>query len=98
MGNMNEAIAALRGRRVWDSRGRPTVEVDVILRGGALGRAIAPAGASRGRFEATDLRDGGPQLRGLGVSKALAGDRRDDRSAIDRAVRDVSGRTRSTSG
>ncbi|MGH8698800.1 MAG: phosphopyruvate hydratase, partial [Burkholderiales bacterium] len=42
------AIAEVRGRRVWDSRGRPTVEAEVALAGGARGRAIAPAGASRG--------------------------------------------------
>ena len=69
---MSDIIASVRGRRVWDSRGRPTVEVDVMLAGGALGRAIAPAGASRGRFEAVDLRDGGAALRGLDVRTALA--------------------------
>ncbi|MBD0271168.1 MAG: phosphopyruvate hydratase, partial [Acetobacteraceae bacterium] len=42
------AIAAVRGRRVWDSRGRPTVEAELMLEGGAAGRAIAPAGASTG--------------------------------------------------
>ena len=41
-------IAYVHGRRVWDSRGRPTVEADVLLEGGAVGRAIAPAGASTG--------------------------------------------------
>ena len=41
-------IARVHGRRVWDSRGRPTVEADVLLEGGAVGRAIAPAGASTG--------------------------------------------------
>ena len=48
-------IASLRGRRVWDSRGRPTVEAEVALTGGAIGRAIAPAGASTGSGEALDL-------------------------------------------
>jgi len=67
------AITAVRGRRVWDSRGRPTVEVEVELACGARGRAIAPAGASTGAREAIDLRDGGAKLRGLGVSRALAG-------------------------
>jgi enolase len=65
-------IAALLGRRVWDSRGRPTVEVEVTLAGGAIGRAIAPAGASRGTHEAIDLRDGGTRYGGLGVDRAVA--------------------------
>ena len=66
------AIAQVRGRRVWDSRGRPTVEAEVLLTGGAAGRAIAPAGASRGRGEAVDLRDGGDRLGGFDVQTALA--------------------------
>ena len=66
-------IQSVRGRRVWDSRGRPTVEAEVHLAGGAVGRAIAPAGASRGSNEAIDLRDGDPALGGWGVAKALAG-------------------------
>jgi enolase len=66
------AIADVKGRRVWDSRGRPTVEVEVALAGGARGRAIAPAGASRGTHEAVDLRDGGPRLGGMDVAGALA--------------------------
>jgi len=61
-------IINVRGRRVWDSRGRPTVEAEVHLACGASGRAIAPAGASRGTREAVDLRDAG----GLGVSAAVA--------------------------
>jgi enolase len=65
-------IAKIHGRRVWDSRGNPTVEVDVVLEDGTLGRAIAPAGASRGTREAIDLRDGGKALRGMDVQKALA--------------------------
>ena len=52
-------IAYVYARRVWDSRGRPTVETDVLLEGGAVGRAIVPAGASTGSGEALDLRDGG---------------------------------------
>jgi enolase len=60
------------GRRVWDSRGRPTLEAEVILAGGARGRAIAPAGASTGTGEAVDLRDGGSLLEGYGVVRALA--------------------------
>ncbi|MEV8468458.1 enolase C-terminal domain-like protein [Fluviibacterium sp. DFM31] len=66
------SIETVRGRRVWDSRGHPTVEVDVVLDNGLLGRAIAPAGASRGTREAIDLRDGGDRLGGKNVSRALA--------------------------
>lgn len=65
-------ITSVTGRRVWDSRGHPTVEVDVTLDNGTLGRAIAPAGASRGTREAIDLRDGGTALRGKNVAQALA--------------------------
>lgn len=64
-------ITELHGRRVWDSRGRPTVEVDITTEAGALGRAIAPAGASRGRYEAIDLRDGGKTFGGWDVQRAL---------------------------
>ena len=66
------AIAAIRGRRVWDSRGRPTVEAEVELHGGAVGRAIVPAGASRGSREALELRDGGTAQGGLDVLRAVA--------------------------
>jgi enolase len=66
------AIASVHGRRIWDSRGRPTVEAEVRVAGGAIGRAIAPAGASTGSGEALDLRDGGVALGGLGVSRAVA--------------------------
>jgi enolase len=65
-------IAFVHARRVWDSRGRPTVEADVLLEGGAVGRAIAPAGASTGSGEALDLRDGGTAFGGYDVSKAVA--------------------------
>jgi len=65
-------IASVHGRRVWDSRGRPTVEAEIILAGGAHGRAIAPAGASVGSGEAVDLRDGGPAFNGLDVRQAQA--------------------------
>jgi len=65
-------IASVQGRRVWDSRGRPTVEAVVRLAGGGMGRAIAPAGASRGSREAIDLRDGGNKLGGQGVDRAVA--------------------------
>jgi len=65
-------ISRVHGRRVWDSRGRPTVEAEVTLAGGATGRAIAPAGASRGAREAIDLRDGGARFGGFGVDQAVA--------------------------
>ena len=67
------SITAVRGRRVWDSRGRPTVEAEVELACGAVGRGIAPAGASTGSGEALDLRDGGEAFGGLDVRKAVAG-------------------------
>ncbi len=64
-------IAFVHARRVWDSRGRPTVEADVMLEGGAVGRAIAPAGASTGSGEALDLRDGGETFGGYDVQRAV---------------------------
>ncbi len=66
-------IQSLRARRIWDSRGRPTIEAEVVLGDGAVGRGIAPAGASRGSREAVDKRDGGKRLGGLDVQEALAG-------------------------
>ncbi len=65
------SIAFVHGRRVWDSRGRPTVEAEVLLEGGAVGRAIAPAGASTGTGEALDLRDGGEAFGGYDVTRAV---------------------------
>ena len=66
-------IAAVRAREVLDSRGNPTVEVDVRLAGGAVGRAIVPSGASTGRHEAVELRDGDPaRYDGKGVRHAVA--------------------------
>ncbi len=65
-------IAKVVGRRVWDSRGRPTVEAEVTLGGGVVGRAIAPAGASTGSGEALDRRDGGPAFGGYDVKDAVA--------------------------
>ena len=65
-------IVYVHGRRVWDSRGRPTVEAEMLLSGGAVGRAIAPAGASTGTGEALDLRDGGETFGGFDVSRAVA--------------------------
>jgi enolase len=66
-------IRSLVARRIWDSRGRPTVEAEVALSDGAVGRGIAPAGASRGVHEAIDKRDGGERLGGLDVQDALEG-------------------------
>ena len=68
---INSAIKSVHCRRIWDSRGKPTVEVDVILEDDSIGRGIAPAGASRGAAEASEIRDGGKKLGGLGVSSAL---------------------------
>ena len=67
-----DVIAAVHARRVWDSRGRPTVEADVRLESGKIGRAIAPAGASMGSGEALDLRDGGQAFGGRDVTRAIA--------------------------
>mgnify|MGYP000483435513 CR=1 FL=1 len=65
-------IERVTGRQVLDSRGNPTVEVDVVLDSGALGRAIVPSGASTGAHEAVELRDGGSEWGGKGVTKAVA--------------------------
>ena len=70
---MAAEVRSLLGRRIWDSRGNPTVEVEVELTDGTFGRAAAPAGASRGAREAVDLRDGGGRLGGMDVGRALAG-------------------------
>jgi enolase len=65
-------IHRIHARQILDSRGNPTVEVDVELRSGAHGRAAVPSGASTGEFEATELRDGGDRWGGKGVSRAVA--------------------------
>ena len=65
-------ISDIRARQVLDSRGNPTVEVDVELTGGAVGRAIVPSGASTGEHEAWELRDGDKEhYSGKGVSRAV---------------------------
>ena len=69
---MNTHIQNIHARRIWDSRGRPTVEVEVTLEDGTVGRGIAPAGASTGSHEAVELRDGGSAQAGYGVSRAVA--------------------------
>jgi enolase len=87
-------IEQVVARRVWDSRGRPTVEAEVQLRNDIVGRAIAPAGASTGSGEAVDLRDGGPSCGGLDVTRALDGIAREiapalrGRDVTDQAVLD----------
>jgi enolase len=65
-------IDRIHARQILDSRGNPTVEVEVELRSGAHGRAAVPSGASTGEFEATELRDGGEQWGGKGVTRAVA--------------------------
>ncbi|MHB1004911.1 MAG: phosphopyruvate hydratase [Chloroflexota bacterium] len=70
---MDTRIAAVKAREILDSRGRPTVEADVTLAGGAFGRASVPSGASTGAHEAVELRDGDPgHYGGLGVRRAVA--------------------------
>ena len=96
------AIIDIIGREILDSRGNPTVEVDVILDDGAIGRAAVPSGASTGAYEAVELRDGGERYRGKGVLKAvdavngelfdaLVGLDSEDQLAIDQAMRDLDG-------
>ena len=93
----SSAIQSIHGRRVWDSRGRPTVEAEITLQDGAKGRAIAPAGASKGTREALELRDGGARFGGLDVmqavghingeiAKALIGSHADNQLALDQAL------------
>ena len=65
-------IEKVHGRQILDSRGNPTVEVDVVLKSGAAGRAAVPSGASTGEFEAVELRDGGDAWAGKGVTNAVA--------------------------
>ena len=65
------AIVDIIGRQIFDSRGNPTVEVDVVLEDGTMGRAAVPSGASTGAHEAVELRDGGDRYKGKGVSKAV---------------------------
>src|SRR5271167_3345673 len=66
------AIIDITGREILDSRGNPTVEVDVRLEDGAFGRAAVPSGASTGAHEAVELRDGAKRYGGKGVEKAVA--------------------------
>src|SRR6478735_2089491 len=96
-------IAHILGREVLDSRGNPTVEVDVRLVGGGFGRAIVPSGASTGSREALELRDGDEKrYLGKGVTKAVAavngeitdllmGFRATDQAAVDAALIELDG-------
>ena len=95
-------IASVHGRQILDSRGNPTVEVEVTLDSGAHGRAAVPSGASTGEFEATELRDGGDAYLGKGVTQAVgnvngeiaeAAKGRDaaDQAGLDRALIELDG-------
>jgi enolase len=95
-------IELVHARQILDSRGNPTVEVDVGLRSGAHGRAAVPSGASTGEFEATELRDGGEQWGGKGVARAVAnvdgeiaraisGLEASDQRGLDRALIELDG-------
>jgi len=95
-------IADIHGRQILDSRGNPTVEVEVRLESGACGRAAVPSGASTGEFEATELRDGGEPWMGKGVAKAvenvneaiakaLVGARAADQAALDQTLSELDG-------
>jgi enolase len=96
------AIAEVRARQILDSRGNPTVEVDVALESGGTGRAAVPSGASTGMHEAVELRDGQAAFGGKGVKQAVAnvdgelagavrGVDADDQAAVDRALVDADG-------
>ncbi|MEO7555619.1 MAG: phosphopyruvate hydratase, partial [Acidimicrobiales bacterium] len=96
------AIEHVHGREVLDSRGNPTVEVEVHLESGSSGRAIVPSGASTGQFEATELRDGGERWMGRGVANAvgnvdgeiadeLEGCEALDQRGVDQAMIDLDG-------
>jgi enolase 1/2/3 len=96
------AIEHIHARQILDSRGNPTVEVEVRLGSGAFGRAAVPSGASTGEFEAAELRDGGAEWAGKGVvkavgnvnsdiAKALTGARATDQVAIDETLCELDG-------
>jgi enolase len=96
------AIEVVLGRQIFDSRGNPTVEAEVHLESGAIGRAISPSGASTGKHEAVELRDGDAAFGGKGVlnavgflngeiSDALEGYEAEDQRAVDFALIDLDG-------
>src|SRR3954447_13115722 len=82
------AIADVRARQILDSRGNPTVEVDVLLESGAVGRAAVPSGASTGAHEAVELRDGADAYGGKSVLQAVANASREIRDAVSGADAD----------
>ena len=95
-------ISAVRARQILDSRGNPTVEVDVALESGTRGRAAVPSGASTGEFEAVELRDGGEPWGGRGVTRAVenvnaelaaavVGREADDQEGLDSAMIELDG-------
>jgi len=95
-------IDVIRAREVLDSRGNPTVEAEVLLAGGAFGRAAVPSGASTGALEAVELRDGGDRYGGKGVTRAVAnihdeiapaliGRKATDQEALDQIMVDLDG-------
>ena len=87
------SIARVHGRQILDSRGNPTVEVDVVLESGATGRAAVPSGASTGQFEAVELRDGDERsYRGKSVLSAVRNVETGDRRRRHRARRRRSAR------
>jgi enolase len=65
-------IVEIKARQILDSRDNPTVEVEVTLEDGSVGRSAVPSGASTGKYEAVELRDGGEIFGGMGVTKAIA--------------------------
>jgi enolase len=75
-------IESVKAREILDSRGNPTLEVEVKLSDGTIGRAAVPSGASTGKYEAVELRDGGSRFGGRGVLKAIANVNKDIASAI----------------
>ena len=83
---MSTAITNVQARQILDSRGNPTIEVDVYLEDGTLGRASVPSGASTGASEAVELRDGDKKVYGgKGVLKAVEKCQRAHRAGIDRS-------------
>jgi enolase len=94
------SIEAVHARQILDSRGNPTLEVEIVLDDGSAGRAGVPSGASTGAFEAVELRDGGPEYGGKGVTRAvdgvvdeiqpeLLGHEADDQRLVDQALIDL---------
>src|SRR3954471_24476059 len=101
-GRAQMKIQRVHAREVLDSRGQPTVEVEVTLKNGVIGRATVPSGASTGAHEAVELRDGGKRFLGKGVAKAVAhvnetiarrvrGKDAKDQQAIDQMMLDLDG-------